>query len=169
MTALTLDLVKSFLGYEKDQIDHDDTLTLALEAGVDWVERYTGHILRPRTFHQPLRRSAGHAALDNWPVTGEPTLSCSDGDVEQIIPLRLYSVCRPATVRAGAGWPSFDSNNPATIVYTAGYTTPDEVPAGLLHGVLLYAGMFEQLRSNDASASLKPVEAVCWSYRLLTV
>ncbi|MEN2746456.1 phage portal protein [Sphingomonas sp. T9W2] len=39
VTALTLDLVKSFLRYELESVDQDVTLSVALEAGIDWVAR----------------------------------------------------------------------------------------------------------------------------------
>lgn len=46
MPALTLDLVKRYLGYEVEAIDHDPMLEVALEAGIDWVETYTDRTLR---------------------------------------------------------------------------------------------------------------------------
>lgn len=45
MTALTLDLVKRYLRYELEGIDNDITLSVALAAGVEWVERYTGSVI----------------------------------------------------------------------------------------------------------------------------
>lgn len=93
MTALTLDLIKAFLRYEADNTDQDVTLAVALQAGIDWVENYTGRTI------------------------------------------------------AGAD--------------------PETVPAGLLHGVLLYAGMFDRLRDGDNAASLDPVIAVCFPHRTM--
>lgn len=168
MTALTLDLVKSFLRYEKENTDQDETLTLALEAGIGYVERYTGHALRIRTFVQTVDKTGAYATLDYWPVTGEPAITFWQGDAEQMIALRLFGACRPATVRAASGWPSYDPCNPATIAYTAGYDDPEQIPAGLLHGVLLYAGAFDRLRDGDDAASLNAVHAACWPYRRIT-
>lgn len=165
MTALTLDLVKSFLRYEKDNADQDETLALALEAGVGYVEQYTGHALRTRQFVQPVKKPGAFATLDYWPVSGEPAITFWQGDDEQTLPLRLFGACRPATVRAATGWPSYDPSNPATIAYTAGYGDPEQIPAGLLHGVLLYAGAFDRLRDGDDAASLSAVHAACWPYR----
>lgn len=168
MTALTLALVKSFLRYELDSVDQDVTLSVALEAGVEWVEAFTGHALRQRQFTQEVDRSGGYAHLDYWPVVGEPSLSLWQGDAEQTMQLRLFNGSRPATVRAASGWPSFDPMNPAKITYTAGYVDPETIPAGLLAGVLLYAGMFDRLRDGEPGDLLKPVEAICWQYRRIT-
>lgn len=45
MTAPTLDLVKRYLRYELDAIDDDTMMTVALAAGVEWVEGYTGSVI----------------------------------------------------------------------------------------------------------------------------
>lgn len=95
MTALTLDLVKGYLRYELDAIDNDLMLSVALQAGIEWVELYTGRA-----------------------ITGED---------------------------------------------------PETIPAGMLHGVLLYAGAFDQLRDGDNVALLKPAELVCWPHKVLAV
>ena len=91
MTALTLDLVKRYLRYELDAIDDDTMTTVALAAGIEWVEKYTGRA-----------------------ITG---------------------------------------------------ADPETLPAGLLHGVLLYAGMFDRLRDGDTGNMLAPVITVCFPYR----
>ncbi|MGW8190155.1 head-tail connector protein [Sphingomonas hankookensis] len=95
MTALTLDLIKRYLRYELDGIDNDVPLSIALAAGIGWVEGYTGR-----------------------KITG---------------------------------------------------TDPNAVPPGLLHGVLLYAGVFDALRTGDATNSLEPAKLVCDPYRVVTV
>ncbi len=95
MTALTLDLIKAYLRYELDGIDNDVSLSVALAAGIEWVERYTGR-----------------------------TISGAD---------------------------------------------PDTVPAGLLHGVLLYAGAFERTRDTGEPVSLAPATAVCFPYRSVLI
>lgn len=93
MTVLTLDLVKGYLRYELDAIDNDLMLSVALQAGIEWVELYTGRA-----------------------ITGED---------------------------------------------------PDTIPVGMLHGVLLYAGMFDRLRDGDPDDLLVPVIAVCFPYRTM--
>ncbi|KZE16219.1 head-tail connector protein [Sphingomonas hankookensis] len=91
MTALTLDLVKAFLRYEADNTDEDATLGVALQAGVEYVQDYTGRA-----------------------IAGED---------------------------------------------------PETIPAGLLHGVLLYAGAFDQARGSGGDINLAAVQAVCFRFR----
>lgn len=57
MPTLTLELVKAFLRYDADNEDQDETLNFALQAGVQWVEQYTGRTIAgadPETVPAPL-------------------------------------------------------------------------------------------------------------------
>ncbi len=162
MTAATLDLVKQYLRYELiDQTQHA-TLAVALKAGVAWVEKHTGVAIQQRQFRQRLYRAAASVPLAYRPVSGDAALSYYDTNGEpQSAPLRVFSDDRAASATAPGGWPSVNADYPATITYTAGYDDPDQLPETLLHGVLLYAGMFDQLRGGeDMAAGFRALEMV---------
>lgn len=165
MTALTLDLVKGYLRYELDGIDNDLQLGVALQAGIEWVEDYTGCVLAPREVAQPVSAPRRFVELNHWPVTGPVSLNYSADAGSQTVELSLFNATRPATVAATPGWTTSLCRAPATITYTAGFADPEIIPAGLLHGVLLYAGAFDRLRDNADGGDLQPVIAVCQRFR----
>lgn len=162
MTAPTLDLVKQYLRYELiDQTQHA-TLSVALKAGVAWVEKHTGVAIQRREFRQRLHRATGSVPLIYRPVSGDAALAYHDASgAAQSATLRVFGDDRAVIATAPGGWPAVNAGYPATITYIAGYADPDELPETLLHGVLLYAGMFDQLRGGeDMAAGFRALEMV---------
>lgn len=169
MAAVTLDQAKAFLRYDAD--DQDATLDLVLRAAQDWVERHTGHALTRRTFTQGVKSFCGPVSLDWWPVSGTVSIAYVDtaGEPQTIADARLVDVLRPASVYAasGASWPMVDYGGQHAVTYTAGYATPDDVPAGLLLAMLVHAGMTDEQRGGDTSAvAWEALYNLCAPYRL---
>lgn len=169
MAAVTLDQAKAFLRYDDES--EDATIALVLSAAQDWVERHTGHALTQREFTQGVKTFCGPISLDWWPVFGPVTISYvdTDGEPQTINDARLIDVMRPASVYAasGAQWPMVDYGGQHAVTYTAGYATPDDVPAGLLLAMLVHAGMTDEQRGGDTSAAAwEALYNLCALYRL---
>ena len=92
--ALSLASLKQFLRYEADDTHQDDVLTLTLQAGIDWVERHSGHALTQRQFVQGASKLEGPMRLDYWPVSGAVSVAYADsaGQVQTVDGARLQQL-----------------------------------------------------------------------------
>ena len=167
--ALTLDTAKQFLRY--DDTDQDAVLAIALAAGQEWVERYTGLLLTQREVTQAFPRFCGTLPLIYGPVLADSaTINyvATDGTASTAESRMIVTdSAGRATLwpLSGAQWPIADETG-LSITYTAGYATPDDVPAGLLHAMLVYAGAFDDLRNGqDMTAAMNACFALIAPYR----
>lgn len=171
MTALSLDDAKNFLRYETTDTDQDPTLTTLLAAGQDYVERITGHLLTQREVTQGASELAGAITLNKYPIDPDQPITITyfdtDGAAQTITTARLAACLRPAylTPAFQTTWPIADCGQPITITYTAGYASADDVPAGLLHAMLVYAGMGDDARNGNVTPEAwAAINALCQPY-----
>lgn len=170
------------LAEAKDQcsIDASDTtfdrlLTGYIIAARDWVERYTGHILKRRTMTQTLDRfPCSYIELQWRPIVSVDSIAYTDTDeADQAFedftamlgrdPVRIYEA-------PSASWPSTLSNSAVTVTFTAGYAPGDE-PSALLQAMLLLIGHWFNCRESvviGQTVAEVPMatKALCDSYRV---
>lgn len=171
--ALTLDTAKQFLRY--DDTDQDTVLAIALAAGQEWVERYTGLLLTQREVAQALGRFTGALPLLFGPVAADSaTISYVGTDgTAATADHRMVVTDRDGRVTlwplSSASWPIAD-NTGVSITYTAGYADPETIPAGLLHAMLVYAGAFDDMRNGeDMTTALAACHALIAPYRVASL
>lgn len=169
--ALTLETAKQFLRYEADDTDQDDVISIAMAAGQEWVERYTGLLLTQREVTQAFPRFCGALGLLYGPVEADSSTINYVGSDGTATTVDSRMIITDGEGRAtlwplsGAQWPIADETG-LSITYTAGYADPDTIPAGLLHAMLVYAGAFDDLRNGeDMTAAMAACHALVAPYR----
>jgi len=155
----TIAQVRDFLRY--DTTDSDETLTIMMQAGQDWVERHSGYLLTEREVTQ--QSSFGPIVDLLWKPFAAPSLAVAylDGSfVDQAF--TSFVVRSDGRVLPTSAWPATKG---ATLTYTAGFASADDVPASMIHAICLYCAMSDEDRGNiDANAwqSLRNVLGDYW-------
>lgn len=138
-----------------------------------WVERYTGHLLTPRTVTEHFSGFQA-VALRAWPIAADAAAGVAyldDTDTPVAIPgARLNVSSRPAQVSPGTGhfWPFRDIMQRFTVTVTAGYATPADVPRSIRRAMLvMITAFYENRGGGDAfDQAEKAAKSLCGSLRL---
>ena len=170
---VTLEQAKLHLRVDGE--DEDTLITALIVAAREWVENYTGIVLVQRAVTQSFQCFASRLELNAWPIADAPTLSVGYTDTagasQTVAGARLQSASRPARLvpAFNAAWPSA-SAEPVTVTVTAGYASPEDVPASLVAAILLIVGNLYASRESDVIgtiyASTGAVESLCAPYRM---
>lgn len=156
--TVTIDQVRDFLRY--DDADNDQTLTILMKAGQDWVERHTGHLLTER---QVTQNAVFGPVVDLlWQPYKPGTIEAKyfdQGFTEQTFTGVI--VRADGRVLPTSAWPSSKS---ASLTYTAGYASEDAVPASMIHAVCLYCAMSDEERGDIASSAWNALRNVLGDY-----
>lgn len=163
---ITLLAAKQQLGVV--DFDDDDALIASLLASATArVERETGIVLSRRVIVETADSLADRLALIAWPIVGVDAITYLDSDgVEQLLDPSLYRLTARRMVRiirAGASsWPTSRCERDAvTIVATAGYAGPEDVPADLVHAIKLLLAEF-YLNREAGSISKAAQDTLNW-------
>lgn len=159
--------------------DQDAVLQVYSDAAVDWVEQYTGRALLTQTWQLSLPAFPTAVWLPfAAPLGAVSFVKYYDADnALQTLSSSVYTVpvfAEPAyvTLASGQSWPSIYWRDDAVqLEYTAGWTTPEAVPAALRQAVQLLAGHFYANREGVlVGAMSKEIEfavtALCAPYRI---
>lgn len=160
-----------------DHAEDDALLTEMLAASTDYIERQTNTALGAADYLM---------TLDGWPASGSfrvprpPLLSIDsityrDGD-GQAVPLPSGSFAvdeteRPARVVLIGNLPATPvAPGAVRVSFRAGYETPEDAPAALLHAVKMVLGHFYENREAaiDRRVDTVPmaVESICWQHTM---
>ncbi|TCM17212.1 gp6-like head-tail connector protein [Novosphingobium sp. PhB165] len=146
MSGLTLDQVKGWLRYDTD--DNDVALTIMLKAGVQWIERYTGHLFTQRAVTESLRASQSYFDL-RWKPFQAGSLSVSFIDCafaeQEFDSASIFPIGDTYRVQA-ASWPR--GAQTINLTYMAGYATSDEIPDVFAMALALWSGMTDADRAS---------------------
>lgn len=153
MTALALEDVKDFLRYSNNS--NDGPLTLMLNAGQDWVERYTNRLMVQREVTQSLPAFGAYHDLRWRPYVADSlTISYLDGSfaLQSFADFAVYGFGEASRLVTTSAWPIGATG--INLTYTAGYETVEEVPDVMIHAVALYVAMSDQERSTIDSTAM---------------
>lgn len=145
MSGLTLDQVKAWLRYDTN--DNDVALTIMLNAGVQWIERYTGHLFTQRAVTESLRAGQSYFDLRWKPLQADSlTVGYVDADFaeQDFEAASIFPIGDTYRVQA-ASWPR--GAQTINLTYMAGYTTSDEIPDVFAMALALWSGMTDLDRS----------------------
>lgn len=164
----------------EDEVSTEDALVgVYLKAATAWVEDYTGRCLVSQTRQAsmcgfPRRIYLPHGA----PSAAIVSVKYYDtSNAQQTLSSSVYSLVQfsePAclTLVDGQVWPSTFTRDDAVVVeYTAGASSPEDVPAALVQAVLLLVGHWYENREQAIAGTIISnipfaVEALCAPHRL---
>ena len=145
--TLTVPQVRDYLRY--DHTDNDPALAIILDGAKNWVERYTAHLLTQRTVSESFPAFRTYHDLRWKPYLADSlAITYRDGDFAEqtFADTRIYASQGTFRVSPATVWPTGAVG--ATLTYTAGYETADEVPDVLIHALAVYAGMSDEDRAT---------------------
>lgn len=173
-TLITLADAKAHV--RRTDTSEDTIITAYLNAAIQWVENYTGHLLTQREIEDAFPFWGEYLTLRHQPITvGEPTPTFTieytdeDGNDAELTDYILRDQRYPWYVYPSeSGFPTLGENGTVLVTYTAGYEA-GEVPVALNQTVLLLVGHWHAFRSAVYDASLQEVplavESLCRPYR----
>lgn len=133
--------------------DDDDLLTELIAAATDHVERQTGLVLSRREVIETVRPDR-ERRLRSWPIVSvDAVLYRGRDDVEQLLAIGLHRLDvgrRPGALIVSPATPHPARCVPLTVVMTAGYAAPEEVPATVLQAILVLVAEFYANREAGA-------------------
>lgn len=141
------DLAKLHLRVDGD--DDDDLIDVLIVAAREFVEEYTFLTLKPATVTQPVYDLGDAITLQAWPVASLDNITVSylaaDGTTQDV-PATAWRATLAACpielipIRCGWGVRGFGRGAdrlPATVTVSAGFATPDLVPAKVKTAMLM--------------------------------
>jgi uncharacterized phiE125 gp8 family phage protein len=150
---VTLDDAKRQLRLELDDASQDVEIAGFIADAVDWVEKYTGHILAARDVTESFR-GFRPVALRAWPVAADAVAGVAytnaDGVAVAIPGARIDLSQGRARIAPGTGafWPFIDSQQAFTVTIRAGYEDDDAVPGNLRRAMLVLIGAYDADREG---------------------
>lgn len=160
--TVTIDQVRDFLRYDTE--DNDLALTIMLQAGQDWVERHTGHILVEREVSQSSPSFRPSMDLIWKPYKADSlaiTYTDSAFVSQDYAGFATYPSFGTQRVVPTSAWPA---GNGATLTYTAGYSDADDIPASMIHAICLYCGMSDDDRGDIETSAWTALRNVLGDY-----
>ena len=152
---------------ESDPTDQDDLIKALIGAARETVEGLTGLILTRQQIVQHAD-SFDRLRLYAWPVASIDAVIYRDGsDAELVLESSLYRADlseRPVRLR---GVSTLPVGREITVLMTAGYTTPADVPLSLKQAILvMVSALFNDRESGDVPGA---VMALCRPFMRYTV
>lgn len=155
--AVSLDEVKTHLGYDVSDTSNDVELTAFIKAAMNAVEQYCQITLLSTVFRADLPVLGLETALHKRPYTALTKIEyirASDGEIVTIDPV-TYHVIASHQLRArlylgsGKEWPDDDAvrQDAFRITYSAGWTT-DTLPADIKAALLQIVAKFDAGRGD---------------------
>lgn len=152
----------------------DDTYIQALrDVAREHVEDYTGQKLRAQTWklyldEWPRDKSYDHVTLPFAPVQSVPSSGVVYRDAENNSTTFSSTAWNADTVSIpgrvvleyDSDWPSvvLDNDNPISVEFVVGYTTPSSIPASIKHAMkMLIADMYEFHETKIIGQSVSPL------------
>lgn len=172
-SPVTLDELRAHIGFDAE----DDALVDQYNAAaVSWVEGYTGLLLSSQEVTEEYGRLASPTPLRHWPITTVGAFKYYDADgIEQTIAAPSYRLARgsrPARVSIMGAVP-YAPVGPAAamITYTAGYASPEDVPAAVKQAIFVLVAEFYQNREagNISTTASRAVAGLLRSFRRRTL
>lgn len=154
--------------------DDEDTLILGyLAAAREWVENYTGLILKARRVTSEYR-CFGEVRLRWYPLAADPALTVdyrdTDGTEATLAGARFSGGRTPRLIIANA--PQVEGES-VRVSYNAGYASAEDVPASLKAAILLILGSLYEQREDDvigvSHTATKAAENLSRPYRVFAV
>lgn len=152
-----ISLAEAKLHLRVDASTEDATIADALEAACEWVENYTGMVLKRRQVIERISQLVSETRLRAWPVDAAEPITLvyrdSSGSVQTIADAEIRASTRPAVVYPAADtvWPAsctIASDIDAT--FTAGFADPADVPATLKQAMLVMLTAFYDDREGGS-------------------
>lgn len=142
--------------------DHEnEAIEGIIRDAAGWVETYTGHLLEQREVADRFS-CFSRLSLSAWPIADVPIVVSVISDGTTVVEgAWLDAIQRPARVLPAlpGRWPTLATGDIIEVRYTAGYTSPDEVPRNFVRTMLLLIGAYfadreggEVVQKAEASA-----------------
>lgn len=169
MTAVSLAEVKEWLRYEASETEQDTALGIMLAGAQNWVERHTGHILVEREVTQYTGAFGSFIELAYFPFVSGMVITYrdtagADQEIDDALVVNEGGVYRayPAST-----WPATATQPAIVLTYTAGYATPEDVPAAMLQAMCVLAAMTDEERAaaGESETARQSIEWLLESYR----
>ena len=170
---VSLAQARNQLGMTDDSdTSYDELVGGLIVAARQMVEGYTGLSLTQRQIVQHASRFED-LRLRASPIQSVDAVTYIDGaGVEQVLTPAAWSFVPTASrcqlrLTAGAAWPGISWSTPdaITIVATAGYAAPDQVPWVLRKAMLiLITALFDQLDGGSLEMAEKAAKSMCQPY-----
>ena len=163
---LTVPEVKDYLRYEPTDTESDGALAIILDGGVNWIERYTGHIFVQRQVEEAVKGGWSYRDL-RWRPYLADSLAIAYFDSVGVPQPYANFVAFPANghqrVNLTGALPG--SALGVSLTYMAGYADPDDIPAAMIHALAIYAGMSDLDRTMLAADSQTSLHFLLQDFR----